>query len=132
MTRKKLYAILLIACVAGYIWLFYGASRKNAIDVCIFKHATSVPCPSCGSTKSVLSLVDGNFSQALYFNPFGIVIASIMLITPFWIFFDIASKKKTLLSFYLRVETAFKTPKVAIPLVLVVLINWIWNITKYV
>ena len=131
----KLYAILLIACTAGYIWLFYGMKKlrteEKTVGVCLFKYATNIPCPSCGSTRSALALLNGNFSKALYFNPFGIIIASIMLVAPGWVLYDLATKKKTLLRVYEQTETLLKNPKIAIPLVLLVVINWIWNIKKY-
>jgi len=130
----KLYAILLIACTAGYIWTFYGMTKlrteEKTVGVCLFKHATNIPCPSCGSTRSALSLLNGDFSKALYFNPFGIVIVLIMLIAPVWILFDVATKKITLLKLYEQTEKILKKPKIAVPLVLLVVINWIWNITK--
>ena len=68
--------------------------------------------------------------EALYINPFGLIIALIMLILPIWIIFDIASKKKTLYDFYFRFESFIRKPIIAIPLVLLVVLNWIWNITK--
>ena len=53
-----------------------------------------------------------------------------MLITPIWILFDVTTKKKTLLNFYRQIEIVLRKPQIAIPLILFVLINWIWNITK--
>jgi len=133
-SRSKLYTILIIACTAGYIWLFYSLTKFQSgiktVEVCLFKHATHIPCPSCGSTKSVLSIIHGDFLQALYINPFGLIIASIMLITPVWILFDVITRKNSLLNFYRKTENILKKPGIAITLVLFVLINWIWNITK--
>jgi len=133
-SRDKLYSILIVACAAGYVWLFYGImklqSTNNAAEVCLMKRVTNIPCPSCGSTRAVLSLIHGDFLQSLYINPFGIIIALIMLITPIWILFDVTTKKKTLLNFYRQIEIVLRKPQIAIPLILFVLINWIWNITK--
>lgn len=134
-SRNKLYIILSIACIAGYLWVFYQLSANHRSErdigtVCLFKHTTGVPCPSCGSTRSVISLVKGNISQAIYLNPFGIIIALIMLITPFWIFTDVLTRKKTLWDVYRKIEIYLKNPVVIFSLVLMVLINWIWNITK--
>jgi len=75
--RNKLYIILTIACAAGYIWLFAGFSahyfeQNNPAEVCLFKHATNVPCPSCGSSRSVATLMHGDVLGSLYLNPFGI------------------------------------------------------------
>jgi len=132
--KNKLYTILLLACTAGYAWLVYSViklqSEKTSGDVCLIKLITNIPCPSCGSTRSVIALIHGDWLQAIYINPFGIIIALIMLIIPFWILFDTITKKITLLNFYRHTETFLKKPIIAIPLILFVLINWIWNITK--
>lgn len=132
--RNKLYLFLFLACVAGYIWLFVVLTSQKSegipVNVCVFKHVTGIPCPSCGSTRSVVSLVQGNIGQAIYTNPLGLVVASIMVIIPFWIMFDVGTKRKTLLDAYNKTEAIIKQPKYAIPLILLVIANWIWNIVK--
>jgi len=130
--RKKLYTILSLACIAGYIWLIFTIQLelRNSGGVCLIKRVTGVPCPSCGSTRSVLNLLHGDFLKALYINPFGLIIAVIMLVLPIWIVFDIATKKRTLYDFYFRVESFIRKPAIAIPLILLVILNWIWNIKK--
>ena len=132
--RNKLYSILLIACLAGYIWLYFSITKNitenKSVEVCLIKHLTNIPCPSCGSTRSVISLTKGDFIGALYFNPIGYLVTIIMLIAPIWIIADTIKRTKTLFDFYLKTETYLKRPKIAIPLILLVIINWIWNITK--
>ena len=134
LSRNKIYTVLFSACIAGYIWLYYGITtlqtESNSIEVCLIKHVTNIPCPSCGSTRSMISLAQGNIIKSLYINPFGLIIAFIMISAPIWILFDLVTKKSTLFIFYQRLETHLRKPKIAIPLVLLVLINWIWNITK--
>jgi len=63
-------------------------------------------------------------------NPLGIFLAIIMSIAPFWILFDKITKKNTLFNFYKKTEEILKKPRYAIPLIFLVIINWIWNITK--
>jgi hypothetical protein len=132
--RNKLYAILFIACLAGYIWLYFSITKNitenKSIEVCLIKHVTNIPCPSCGSTRSVISLTKGDFIVALNFNPIGYLVAIIMLIAPIWIIADTIKRTKTLFDFYLKIEAYLKRPKIAIPLILLVIINWLWNITK--
>ena len=132
--RNKLYSILFIACLAGYIWLYFSITKniteKKSVEVCLIKHVTNIPCPSCGSTRSVISLTKGDFIGALNSNPIGYIVAIIMLIAPIWIITDTIKKTKTLFDFYIKIETYLKRPKIAIPLTLLVIINWIWNITK--
>lgn len=125
---------MLVACLAGYVWLFLVLTESHinssAGEVCLVKFATNLPCPSCGSTRSVVAMMQGNFLEALYINPLGLPIAIIMLLTPLWIIMDLLSKRKTLFVFYCRVEAFLKRRIVAIPLILLVLINWYWNIVK--
>jgi hypothetical protein len=134
LSGNKLYSIMIIACIAGYIWLYFGLSHEYSvgkpIEVCLVKHFTNIPCPSCGSTRSILSLTKGNFIEAFSINPLGFLIAIIMFLSPLWIIADIAAKKNTLFNFYKKTETYLKRPQFAIPLILLVIINWIWNITK--
>jgi hypothetical protein len=132
--RNKLYSILFIACLAGYIWFYFNITKniteKTSVEVCLIKHLTNIPCPSCGSTRSVISLTQGDFIGALNFNPIGYLVAIIMLITPIWIIADTINRTKTLFNFYLKIESYLKSPMIATPFILLVIINWIWNITK--
>jgi len=133
-SSSKLYTILLISCMAGYVWLYISIranlTEKKSVEVCLIKHVTNIPCPSCGSTRSVISLAKGKFSDALRINPLGYVVATIMILTPIWILIDFLIKKETLFDFYKKIETCLKKPKFAIPLIFLIIINWIWNITK--
>lgn len=132
--RNKLYLILLIACLAGYIWLYFSLTKNitesKSFEVCLIKYVTNIPCPSCGSSRSIISLTKGDFIGALNFNPIGYLVAIIMLIAPIWIIADTIKRTNTLFDFYLKTETYLKKPKIAITLILLVIINWIWNITK--
>lgn len=132
--RNKLYSILLIACLVGYIWLYYSITSertdKKSVEVCLMKHITNIPCPSCGSTRSVISITKGNFVEAFDLNPIGYIVAIIMLIAPVLIITDLILRNNSLFVCYLKIENQLKNPKYAVPLILIIIINWIWNITK--
>lgn len=132
--RNKLYSILLIACLAGYIWLYFSMTtnrtESKSVELCLIKHATNIPCPSCGSTRSVISLIKGNFVEAFKLNPMGYIVAAIMVVAPIWIVTDLVCRSNSLFNFYLKTENYLKKTKYAIFLILLVIINWIWNITK--
>lgn len=134
LSRNKLYSILFIACIAGYTWLYFvlanEKSESKQTQVCLIKQFTNIPCPSCGSSRSIVLLTKGNFIQALNMNPMGVIIAFIMVFSPIWIIADVITRKKTFFDFYLKVESYLKKPRYAIPLILLVIINWIWNIAK--
>ena len=133
MTRNKLYSLLLIACLAGFIHLFYNIHtlQSQTFRVCIIKNVTSYPCPSCGTTRAVTLLLQGRIIESLLLNPFGIVVAIIMTIFPIWILTDIFLKKETFYFWYKKTEATIRKPAIALILILLVLFNWIWNIYKH-
>ncbi len=132
MTRNKLYSILLIACFAGFAYLLYSAysEQKNAISFCIIKNVTTYPCPSCGTTRAILMILKGKIIESLLLNPFGIVVAVMMTVFPVWIVTDIVAKKDTFFRWYKKAEATIRTPWLAIILITLVLLNWIWNLYK--
>jgi hypothetical protein len=131
-SKGKLYTLLLLACTTGYIWLYWGlnGAQQHSIGLCLIKQLTNIPCPSCGSTRAILSLLHGNIAASLYLNPFGLIVAVILLFVPIWIAIDLVAQKATLYRFYHQIDKTLKKPLYAVPLVLLVVINWIWNITK--
>ena len=134
MNRNKLYLFLLIACLVGYIWLYYGITTlnsTNALDVCIVKRITTIPCPSCGTTRAVVALSHGDFWKSLYLNPFGIIVSLIMIIAPIWIVLDLLRRKNSFFDFYHFIESIIRKRNIAIFLIILVLLNWIWNIHKH-
>lgn len=133
MTRNKLYSLVLIACLAGIGYLFYQihSVQKEVIHVCIIKNVTGFPCPSCGTTRAVTLLLQGEIIESLLLNPFGIVVAIIMIVVPFWILLDIVFRKETFYFWYKKTEATIRKPWIAIVLIILVLLNWIWNIYKH-
>jgi hypothetical protein len=135
LSRNRLYGFLGIACLAGYVWIYlnfssFSSGNYDNINVCLIKHFTNVPCPSCGSTRSVLAILKGDFLQGFYFNPFGYILILILIILPLWLSYDYFKQKNTFFRFYTRTETFLQQKKTAIPAILLVLVNWFWNIYK--
>lgn len=132
MTRNKLYSLLLIACLAGFIYLFYNIHtlQSQTFRVCIIKNVTGYPCPSCGTTRAVTLLSEGKIIESLLLNPFGIVVAIVMTLFPFWVLTDIILKKESFFRMYKKAEIIIRKFWLASILILLVLLNWIWNIYK--
>jgi hypothetical protein len=132
--KNGLYLLVFAACLAGYTWLFmnvlHASDSAELPGVCIVKSVTGIPCPACGSTRSVLSLIHGDLESALYYNPFGLLVIAIMLVCPIWIVTDVITKRSSFYTFYQRTEATLKKPYIAIPAVFLVLVNWTWNIIK--
>jgi hypothetical protein len=131
---NKLYIFLFITCLAGYIWIFiameFGINRNSQTSVCLMKQITNIPCPSCGSTRAVISLIRGEFLNSLCINPFGLVIAVFMIVAPFWMIYDVITSKNSFIRFYRKLENLVRKKKIAILLIALILLNWIWNINK--
>jgi hypothetical protein len=134
MNKNKLYNLILIACLLGYLWLFFlFFSKKTAtpsFTVCLSKTITHYPCPACGTSRAVSLFFKGDVINSILTNPFGIVVSLIMIICPVWVVYDMISKKSGFYHFYNTFESILKRKKVFILFLILVIMNWIWNIKK--
>lgn len=133
-SNRKIYWILSLLTVGSYAWVGYHLLHAHSSDagtLCLFKATTGVPCPSCGVTRSVLLLLQGNVSEAIWTNPLGILAGVLLILIPIWIGVDLFRNRTSLLTFYTRSEEIIRAKKfIYIPLIVLVALNWIWNISK--
>jgi len=130
---RKIYWILTLLSLAGYTWLGYHIVWHNhtAVTVCMFKNITGLPCPSCGITRSVLSLMQGDLYHAWMINPLGIIAALMLVAIPIWMAIDIVTARISLALAFRSAEEKIRTQKIIyIPLILLMAVNWGWNILK--
>ncbi|HEY9047704.1 MAG TPA: DUF2752 domain-containing protein [Ohtaekwangia sp.] len=130
---RKIYWILTLLSLAGYTWLGYHLVWPNhtAVTVCMFKNITGLPCPSCGITRSVLSLMQGDLYHAWMINPLGIIAALMLVAIPIWMAIDIVTARISLALAFRSAEEKIRTQKIIyIPLILLMAVNWGWNILK--
>lgn len=133
--NEKLYLLLAVLVLLGYLWLFYSISNHGVSSCdfgigCPFKLITGIPCPSCGVTRSVILFFNGNLLSAISMNPLGIVVSLLMILLPIGLLFDLIFKKLIVISAYDWIERTLKRVSVAIPLITIIVLNWIWNIYK--
>lgn len=57
--------VSLATAASCFAWLAFGLPWPK----CWFRQLTGLPCPTCGATRSVLSLVQGNLGGAIGHNP---------------------------------------------------------------
>lgn len=118
----------------GYVWIIYqwqtDIIHKPRVPFCAFKFTTGYPCPSCGTTRSLLLILDGKWLEALWLNPMGFLGVTALVLIPIWLLYDLFSKQTTLWTMWLRFEGFLRKPLVYIPLIVLILLNWIWNIYK--
>ena len=66
-----LWAVLIfvfwLVLVAATVYL--SSNFNQFAQLCLFKRLTGFPCPTCGSTRGVLSLLHGHIIDAWLYNP---------------------------------------------------------------
>src|SRR5690606_1481945 len=71
MPRVPLWAFALIAIwgsLVGFIQWF-GQQLPEAPVICHLRLFTGIPCPTCGSTRALMAILDGRPLDAFLFNP---------------------------------------------------------------
>lgn len=132
--KNSIHLLLFLGCLTGYTWLYLQLSNPSfhhpAAGICILKQTTGIPCPSCGSTRAILSILHGDFLQAFQWNPLGFLLILFLIVLPVWILIDLFRKDDSLLRYFLKTEQLFRQKKIAIPAIALILLNWYWNIHK--
>lgn len=136
MDSRKVYAVVVILCLLAYAWTTYAFYHREPVSIdhfgaCHIKNLTGLACPSCGTTRSIVKILDGEFAEALFINPLGYVTSIIFLILlPMLLLIDMLIKTKHLLKFLSRSTDLIKDYRMAVPLIVLMTANWIWNLTK--
>jgi hypothetical protein len=132
MSKKNLYILLAFLSMVGYAWLGWNTAEDSATPTaCIFKALTHLPCPSCGTTRALTILMNGDIRGSLLINPLGVLLALALAIIPLWIIVDTLRRNDSLFRWYVSMERSFATHKwISVPAITVVLLNWFWSIAK--
>jgi hypothetical protein len=134
LTSKRLHVLIwsLAAVSLGLlVWLYYSVPGTISTQICPINRLTGVPCPSCGTARSLILLADGRFATALMTNPLGYLAAALLTGIPLWSLSDLIRGRDTLFTAFRKAEQFLKENRlVAVLLVLLILANWIWNIVK--
>jgi len=131
-TRNGLYTTIFILTFIGWFWLLMHAHNKVAseLNVCFVKATTGFPCPACGTTRSIQTILEGKPLDGFVLNPFGFIVLAIMAIAPLWILRDWFVHSNSFFAWYRKMELRFTRPVVARSFFLLVIINWFWNFYK--
>jgi hypothetical protein len=132
-SRNRLYGFVLTLCALGFGWLMFhrlSPIAGSGVHFCFLKTATGLPCPACGTTRAVDALLGGQLVEAVQWNPFGVPVTLILLFAPLWIARDFALRSDSFFRFYQKAESRLNKWGIALPLIALVLANWIWNFYK--
>ena len=83
--RGLLAATACIAVLAVGAWLQprgsgFGTHTQLGLPTCSMLVTTGYPCPGCGLTTSVSMTMHGRLGEALYAQPFGVILALALMV----------------------------------------------------
>ena len=134
MSRNRLYILVLVLAILAYGLVFFNVfhikSTNTIPSLCVIKNITGIPCPACGTTRSVTQIALGNFKSALTTNPLGYIATLLLIFSPFFVIADLIQKRNRFLNLYQKAENLLKIKWVSVLSIALILANWIWNIYK--
>jgi hypothetical protein len=77
-TRLAFAGGLLVGISALVVLYHHDPSASTFYPRCVFKLATGLDCPGCGSTRALYHLLHGDFVTALRFNPMLFVMMAVI------------------------------------------------------
>jgi hypothetical protein len=125
MSRNKLYFFLLSFSLTGGMWILLNELNIYTPEVCLFRRITGIPCPSCGITHSILSIIHGNINQALHANMLGFLLVVVIFVVPAWIVTDLISGKSSFHLFYFKSESFIRKKWISFSAIGILLVNWV-------
>lgn len=81
--RRRLLGAAVPALVLGAAALL-PADRPLPFDVCLLHRLTGIPCLTCGLTRSVCYLLQGDPATSLTFHPAAILVVVLLALHSLW------------------------------------------------
>lgn len=134
MRKGKLYTLLMGLCLCSYVWIACSINNTDGQGLwqgCLSKQFLHIPCPSCGITRALMEAIRGNFMSAMLINPLWLVAGVGLSVAPVWILLDWTVRNDSLYRCYSKILLYVEKKCVYIPLTLLLIANWIWNIIKF-
>ncbi len=120
--HKIKYIAFILILISGYITIYFLPHLFNGKSFCLFKIITGLPCPACGSIRSTICFLNGDIINAFLINHI------FLFLSIFWMIKDIVTNKETFLPF-LKKDFNWKIKAITL---LIISLNWLWNIRKII
>lgn len=126
--QRIVYRLFPVLIVGGILYVVLSMYGNVWLPGCLFKKFSSIPCASCGTTRSLVLIFHGEFYQALRINFLGYIAAISFILLPFWIAADVVFKNKTLAICYESIQVKLRKKALWIPLAILLMLQWMWGI----
>lgn len=105
---------------------YYLIKIRNITIPCFFKYITNIPCPGCGLTRSILSILNLDIVSAIKYNILGIPLFITIILLNIYLIKDIIYNKKSTITLINKILNNYKI------IILLLIISEIINIYHYV
>ena len=97
-SQRQFYLTVITLQLAAIVVLLVSAlwPGNAPFSICLFQTLTNLPCFSCGTTRAMVSLAQGDILASLSHNPLGLVLAFGFPMVALWSFRDLAVKDASL------------------------------------
>ena len=125
------YRLTLGGSIAGFIYLWWVRTSTTSLLVCPINSITGYPCPSCGTTRTILQILSFDLIQSSLFNPLAYIVLMGMMVLPVWTVLDLIRKKTSLYSVVSSGEQLLQNqPVLRWALLGIMAIIWMWLILQ--
>lgn len=131
LTTLSLTLSLLVFAWVGLNLFMHAHPGDIDLTICPLRLATGIPCATCGTTRALCALSQGQWLESLLLNPLGILIALMAVLAPLWIIYDYLGGRQTYYEAYIKIaNNQVARRRVSQTCAMLLLCIGIWNIAK--
>ncbi|MCR5497250.1 MAG: DUF2752 domain-containing protein [Paludibacteraceae bacterium] len=127
-TKRGFLFFSVALLLTAYVWLAINMMLEEGegFIVCPFRRLTTLPCPGCGLTSSILLMLKGEFVSAVSMNPMVLLALPVLLLSPFLLLL----KADRCYELWCAFEANFTKSKWTWALLGVIAVEWIYLIIR--
>ena len=107
LSPRTFYSFAITGPIAAAIYLWWVRAKILATDisgatdlpdllVCPINSVTGIPCPSCGTSRTILQILEPDLIQSSLFNPLGIIVLTAVVVLPIWTLRDLIRGERSM------------------------------------